>query len=76
MLIHLKLAKSTLFRNKQQYSLFVFAVGILLALNFIFLNLMNNTTLKNSSNGIYVIAMTRICAAFVLFLSFIFIVLL
>lgn len=72
MLIHLKLAKSTLFRNKQQYSLFVFAVGILLALNFIFLNLMNNTTLKNSSNGIYVIAMTRICAAFVLFLSFIF----
>ena len=72
MLIHLKLAKSTLFRNKQQYSLFVFAVGILLALNFIFLNLMNNTTLKNSSNGVYVIAMTRICAAFVLFLSFIF----
>ena len=72
MVIHLKLAKSTLFRNKQQYSLFVFAVGILLALNFIFLNLMNNTTLKNSSNGVYVIAMTRICAAFVLFLSFIF----
>ncbi|AXX64167.1 hypothetical protein DS830_00995 [Bombilactobacillus bombi] len=54
-MIHYRLAWSSLKRNKQQYGLFVFASAILVALNFIFLALIANTSLKNANGGNYIV---------------------
>ncbi|MFC0291285.1 FtsX-like permease family protein [Bombilactobacillus bombi] len=71
-MIYYRLAWSSLKRNKQQYGLFVFASAILVALNFIFLALIANTSLKNANGGNYIVLMSNLYLRFVLMLSVIF----
>ncbi|MBA1434394.1 FtsX-like permease family protein [Bombilactobacillus bombi] len=71
-MIHLKLAWSSLKRYRQQYGLFVLATAILVALNFIFLSLLGNSSLIHNNYGRYLLIITRLCLYFSMLLSAIF----
>ena len=71
-MLELKLAWRGLVHHGQQYGMFVFASAVLVALNYIFTALVNNSSLHQAMNGQYLIIIARLCLIFVLMLAVVF----
>lgn len=71
-MLELKLAWRGLVHHGQQYGMFVFASAVLVALNYIFTALVNNSSLHQAMNGRYLIIIARLCLIFVLMLAVVF----
>ncbi|WP_203630000.1 FtsX-like permease family protein [Lentilactobacillus fungorum] len=72
MMIHWKLASHSLTHHLRENGLFILASSVLIAINYIFWNLLGNRTLKNTTNGDIIINVIGIGLVFVVMIAIIF----